>query len=295
MIDKHVPVMLKDSIDYLSIKKNGVYVDCTFGSGGHSREILLNLEDSGKLISFDCDDSTSIWRSEFQDNRFFFINDNFSNLSSQLEKMKIEHVDGFLFDLGLSSMQLELPRGFSYRNESSPLDMRMDSRTDLTAEEIINNFSSQDLADIFFILGEERKSYKLANAIVRYREKNKIVSSEDLVKIITGVLGKRKNKQHPAKKIFQALRIKVNNELENLENALNSALKLLAPSGRIVVISYHSLEDRIVKNFFRNKINEDNSFVVLSKKPILPKDDEIYSNRKSRSAKMRIIERIKNN
>lgn len=293
MVDKHVPVMLEDSIDYLSIKKDGVYVDCTFGSGGHSREILSNLGNSGKLIAFDCDDSTNIWKSKFQDKRFFFISDNFSNLSFHLEKMKIEYVDGFLFDLGLSSMQLEFPRGFSYRNESSPLDMRMDSRTELTAEKIINNFSSQDLADIFFILGEERKSYKLSNAIVRYREKSKIVNSEDLVKIITGVLGKRKNKQHPAKKIFQALRIKVNNELENLKNALDSAIKLLAPSGRIIVISYHSLEDRIVKNFFRNKGNEDNSFVVLSKKPILPKDDEICSNRKSRSAKMRIIERIK--
>lgn len=205
--------------------------------------------------------------------------------------MNIKLVDGFLFDLGLSSMQLELPRGFSYRQESSPLDMRMDSNSDLTAEDIINDFSSQELADIFFNLGEERKSYQLANAIVSRREKNRITNSEELVRITTGVLGKRKNKQHPAKKIFQALRIRVNNELENLKIALNSSFNYLSLSGRIVIISYHSLEDRIVKNIFKKKIIDDSKFKLINKKPIIPGEGEVELNRKSRSAKVRVIER----
>jgi 16S rRNA (cytosine1402-N4)-methyltransferase len=188
-------------------------------------------------------------------------------------------------------MQLELPRGFSYRQESDPLDMRMDLSNDLTAESVINDSSAQELADIFFLLGEERKAYQLVNAIIHRRTKNRIVNSEDLVRITTGVLGKRKNKQHPAKKIFQALRIKVNNELENLTSSLNSAFEYLSLTGRIVVISYHSLEDRIVKNIFKKKFFTDKNSYFISKKPILPCKEEIELNRKSHSAKMRFIER----
>ena len=288
MINKHVPVLLEESIVNLNIKKNGVYVDCTFGSGGHSREILSKLGENGKLISFDCDSSVKEWLKNINDQRFFFINDNFSNLFFYLDEMKIKSVDGFLFDLGLSSMQLELPRGFSYRQNDS-LDMRMNQNETLNAEKIVNEFSEQEIANIIYELGEERKSYKISKAICNSRKRERITNSEDLTRIITGVLGKQKNKQHPAKKTFQALRIKVNNELENLTNTVNSIFKYLSENGRIVIISYHSLEDRIVKNIFKKKMLEDKSFDIFSKKPIIPNKEEIEFNNRARSAKLRFI------
>lgn len=288
MTNKHVPVLLEESINSLNIKKNGVYVDCTFGSGGHSKEILSNLGESGKLISFDCDNSAKTWLKDINDKRFFFINDNFSNLPFYLDEMKIKSVDGFLFDLGLSSMQLELPRGFSYRQNDS-LDMRMNQNETLTAEKIINEFSEQEIANIIYELGEERKSYKIAKAICNIRKKERITNSENLTRIITGVLGKQKNKQHPAKKTFQALRIKVNNELEILTNTIDSIFKYLSDNGRIVIISYHSLEDRIVKNIFKKKMSDDKLFTIFSKKPIIPSKKEIETNNRSRSAKLRFI------
>jgi len=202
--------------------------------------------------------------------------------------MKIKSVDGFLFDLGLSSMQLELPRGFSYRQNDS-LDMRMNQNETLNAEKIVNEFSEQEIANIIYELGEERKSYKISKAICNSRKRERITNSEDLTRIITGVLGKQKNKQHPAKKTFQALRIKVNNELENLTNTVNSIFKYLSENGRIVIISYHSLEDRIVKNIFKKKILEDKSFDIFSKKPIIPNKEEIEFNNRARSAKLRFI------
>ena len=202
--------------------------------------------------------------------------------------MKIKSVDGFLFDLGLSSMQLELPRGFSYRQNDS-LDMRMNQNETLTAEKIINEFSEQEIANIIYELGEERKSYKIAKAICNIRKKERITNSENLTRIITGVLGKQKNKQHPAKKTFQALRIKVNNELEILTNTIDSIFKYLSDNGRIVIISYHSLEDRIVKNIFKKKMSDDKLFTIFSKKPIIPSKKEIETNNRSRSAKLRFI------
>jgi 16S rRNA (cytosine1402-N4)-methyltransferase len=288
MIIKHIPVMLKESIDNLNIKDDGIYVDCTFGNGGHSREILNNLGSNGKLISFDYDESVKNWNIENSDKRFSLINDNFSNLSFHLEKMNIKHIDGFLFDLGLSSMQLESNRGFSYREESY-LDMRVNSKSELTAEKIINNYSVRELADIFFFFGEERKSYKLANVIHNYSKKNKITTSDQLVRLVVGILGKNKNKQHPAKKVFQALRIAVNNELENLTIALQDSLKKLSENGRVVVISYQSLEDRITKKIFKNHVHENKNFSLLNKKPLIPTKEEIKENNRARSAKMRII------
>lgn len=294
MINKHVPVMLNQSIDYLSIKDDGVYVDCTFGSGGHSREILKKLGPSGKLIAFDCDSTVNFWVSELNNPCFIFINDNFSCLFSHLERLNIKRVDGFIFDIGLSSMQLEMDRGFSYRQLNSPLDMRMNQNSDLTAEYIINNFSEGDLADIIYKFGEERKSYQIAKAICNYRQKEKIINTEILTKIVAGVVGKQKGKQHPAKKTFQALRVLINDELNNLVIALQDSLNLLADNGKVIVISYHSLEDRIVKNIFKEKYLADKNLYSISKKPILPSKEEVLFNRKSRSAKMRIIQKFKN-
>ena len=290
MINKHVPVMLEELIGVMDIKPDGVYVDCTFGSGGHSLGILQSLNSSGKLIAFDCDCATDQWRNEINDPRFLFISDNFSRLSFWLKKIKIEKVDGFLFDLGLSSMQLEMERGFSYRQSNSFLDMRVDKSIDLTAEKIINSFSESNIANIFYNYGEEKKSYKIESANWRYKKKKRISTSGELVKIIISIIGKKKNKQHPAKKAFQALRIFVNNELENLKNALSSTFNFLSKDGRVVVISYHSLEDRIVKNFFKEKAL--NSDFIISKKPIVPCEDEVVANRKARSAKMRFIKKL---
>lgn len=294
MTSKHVPVMLKEAIRELSIKVDGTYLDCTFGSGGHSKEILAQLGPSGKLIAFDYDKLVNPWAIEIDDERFTLINDNFSNFPFHLAEMGITAVDGFLLDLGLSSMQLEPGRGFSYRDEA-PLDMRVNLNSDLTAEQVINEYSAQELADIFFFFGEERKSYKLANAIHSYSKKRRITTSEQLVKLITGILGKNKDKQHPAKKLFQALRIFVNGELESLTGALTSALEKLAVDGRIVVISYHSLEDRITKRLFREQVARDNNFSLIYKRPLVPTSEEITDNNRARSAKLRVIARSSGN
>lgn len=290
MSDKHVPVMLTEAIGNLDIKADGTYLDCTFGSGGHSWEILRKLGPSGRLIAFDYDRLVSSWASTIIDDRFTLINDNFANFADHLERLQITAVDGFLFDLGLSSMQLEMGRGFSYRDEAI-LDMRVNPQSELTAAKIINEYSAQELADIFFFFGEERKSYKLANAIYNYTNKREITTSEELAKLVTGILGKNKNKQHPAKKVFQALRIAVNNELGNLTNALTDCYTKLARDGRIVVISYHSLEDRITKQSFRAVVSEKSGFKLIHKKPLVPSATEVVDNHRARSAKLRVLVR----
>jgi len=282
--------MLNEVLNYLNLKKGGIYVDCTFGRGGHSRAILEKLE-KGKLIAFEWDKEFS---SLVQKDKFFLspqfclINDNFANLEEHLKEMGIQEIDGILFDLGLSSDQLaEEGRGFSYRL-NSPLDMRINKASKLTAEDIINNYSCEELADIFYHYGEERKARVIARKICYWRKKEKIANSEQLVGIIASCFSRKTNK-HPARKVFQALRIFINNELENLTQVLETALKYLAMDGRIVVISYHSLEDRIVKQMFK-KYSSDN-FQIITKKPLIPTRKEVQENHRARSAKMRVIER----
>lgn len=282
--------MLDEVLNHLNLKKGGTYVDCTFGKGGHSRAILEKLE-KGKLIAFEWDKEFS---SLVQKDKFFLspqfclINDNFANLEEHLKEIGIQEIDGILFDLGLSSDQLaEEGRGFSYRL-NSPLDMRINKASKLTAEDIINNYSCEELADIFYHYGEERKARVIARKICYWRKKEKIANSEQLVGIIASCFSRKTNK-HPARKVFQALRIFINNELENLTQVLETALKYLAMDGRIVVISYHSLEDRIVKQMFK-KYSSDN-FQIITKKPLIPTRKEVQENHRARSAKMRVIER----
>jgi 16S rRNA (cytosine1402-N4)-methyltransferase len=287
----HVPVMSNEVLDYLNLNEDGVCIDCTFGRGGHSRLILERLK-KGKLIAFEWDGKFSnlAQKDSFFLNspNFQIINDNFANLGNCLNELAIKEVDGFLFDLGLSSDQLsEEERGFSYRLNSS-LDMRISKRTKLTAEDVINNYSYEKLADIFYYYGEERKARTIARKICYWREKEKIVNSEQLIGIVASCFPKKGNK-HPARKVFQALRIFVNNELENLSQALESALDLLTNGGRIVIISFHSLEDRIVKQMFK-KFSEGD-FQIITKKPLIPTSQETLSNNRARSAKMRVITR----
>jgi len=288
----HVPVMLNEVIEYLNIKKDGIYIDCTFGNGGHSKSILERLE-NGKLIAFEWDKNSVEFiknNTFFSSPKFSLINDNFSNLTEHLKNLEIKEIEGFLFDLGLSSWQLgEENRGFSYRL-NSPLDMRINQENDLTAEFILNNYSYEKLMDIFYYYGEERKSRIIARKICYRREQQPITSTQQLVSIVASCFPKKRN-IHPARKVFQAIRIFVNGELENLSKALESALKYLSPTGKIVVISYHSLEDRIVKQTFK-KYSSQERFQIINKKPLIPSPEEIKKNNKARSAKMRVIKRV---
>ncbi|WP_147410057.1 16S rRNA (cytosine(1402)-N(4))-methyltransferase RsmH [endosymbiont GvMRE of Glomus versiforme] len=294
-VEKHIPVMSAEVLNYLDIKKNGIYLDCTLGSGGHS-QIMLECFSEIKIIAFD-QDQEAIKRC--QQNPFFasknitFINDNFVNFPQYLTELNISQVDGFLFDLGVSSEQLnDDERGFGYRQDA-PLDMRMsaENTNSLTAQKIINNYSCQQLAEIFREYGEEKKAKKIAWRICQTRKKEKITTTQQLVSIVASCFS-QKSKKHPARRVFQALRIVVNQELINLSQGLETALQKLKSSGRIVVISYHSLEDRIVKQIFK-KYNELGHYQILTKKPLIPSFEEITINHRARSAKMRVIARQK--
>ena len=285
----HYPVMLTESINNLDIKEDGIYVDGTIGLGGHSVKILEHIK-KGFLIGFDRD-SNSIKiakkRLSIFDN-FELIHSSYTNLDNACKKLNIKKFDGMLLDLGLSSFQLEdNERGFSHRYNSS-LDMRFDHTNDgLTAEEIINNSSIKELTDIFNEFGEERNSFRIARAIKESREE---INVETLVGIISRMTA-YKYRIKTYSRIFQALRIKTNDELEHLESFLDDFMNFLKPNGRIVIISYHSMEDRMVKHKFKAlKLNKE--LKVLSKKPFIPTDQEISDNRRSRSAKMRVGEKI---
>ena len=285
----HYPVMLTESINNLDIKEDGIYVDGTIGLGGHSVKILEYIK-KGFLIGFDRD-SNSIKiakkRLSIFDN-FELIHSSYTNLDDACKKLNIKKFDGILLDLGLSSFQLEdNQRGFSHRYDSS-LDMRFDDTNGgLTAEEIINSSSIKELTDIFNEFGEERNSFRIARAI---KESNEEINAETLVRIISRMTA-YKYRIKTYSRIFQALRIKTNDELEHLESFLNDFMNFLKPNGRIVIISYHSMEDRMVKHKFKAlKLNKE--LKVLSKKPFIPTDQEISDNRRSRSAKMRVGEKI---
>ncbi len=304
---KHYSVLLNEAISYLNIKEDGIYVDCTLGGGGHSSEILKRLK-NGHLYSFDQDDyaieKASSRLSEISSN-FTIIKSNFKDIKSKLEEKGVMHIDGVLYDLGVSSFQLDIPeRGFSYRYDA-PLDMRMDQGRALTAEIIVNEYSFLDLCKIFTRYGEEPFSKQIARKIEEVRKEKRIETTFELVDIIKKALpAKALNKKgHPAKQVFQALRIAVNDELRVFEDSLNDALDMLNPKGRAVVISFQSLEDRICKTIFKERstidipeglpivIKDLAPYELITRHPILPSDDELDENLRSHSAKMRVLEK----
>lgn len=298
----HTPVLLNEVISNLNIQPNGTYIDATVGGAGHAIEIAKKLI-NGKLFAFDKDpDAISFSKEKLSGYSVALINEDFANM----EKFVNEKVDGVLMDLGVSSHQLDnAKRGFSYK-KNGPLDMRM-SKTGESAKQILNFKSAKEIANILKIYGEERFAFKIANEIVLRRTYKAIETTEDLANIIRGVVPfKFKRQKNPCKKTFQAIRIAVNNEFLNLKKGLNSAFNLLKPKGRLLVISFHSLEDKIVKNFYKDKatgcICSKNFPIcvcknvkkanILNKKPITPNDDEISKNNRAHSAKLRVLEKL---
>ena len=294
----------------LNLKDDGIYVDCTLGYAGHSSEILKRVR-RGCLFAFDQDNEAIIYSdaklSKISKN-YVIIKDNFSNIKNRLLEKNIEKVDGILFDLGVSSPQLDnKERGFSYHNDAR-LDMRMNQDQVLSAYDVVNEYSKDKLIKIFFEYGEEKYAKSIASNIVKYRENKKIETTLELVEIIKSSMPeKAKRDKHPARKAFQAIRIEVNNELGVIEKALKDSLELLNVGGRIVVITFHSLEDRIVKNIFKEVTKLDKRvmglpnipdeylphFKMVTHKPIIPSDEELENNNRARSSKLRVIERIK--
>ena len=310
MIEKHVSVLLNESISSLNLKENSIIVDATLGYGGHSSSILDRIK-KGYLFAFD-QDSEAIRHSTDRLSKigtnFTIIKSNFKNMKEELNKRGIEHVDGVLFDLGVSSPQLDdAERGFSF-HEDAPLDMRMDREQKLTAYDVVNNYSKEDLARIFLKYGEDKFSNNIAKKIVEYRTTKKIETTLELVEIIkTAVPMKFRIDKHPARQIFQAIRIEVNHELDVIEPAINQALEMLNVGGRVAVITFHSLEDRLVKNIFREKCKIDEKlkglpnipeeylpdFRLVENKAIVPSEEELERNPRARSSKLRVIERVK--
>lgn len=295
----HTPVLLKESVDGLNIRPNGIYVDVTFGGGGHSREILKRLGDDGNLYGFD-QDADAIHNIP-DDKRFTFVRSNFRYLSNFMDWHGVKEIDGLLADLGVSSHHFDdESRGFSFRFESK-LDMRMNQEGGKTAAELLNTASQEELANIFYLYGEIRNSRAIARAIEQAREKTKIVSTQDFLDILKPYFSREKEKKQLAQ-AFQALRIAVNEEMEALKEMLTQACELLRPGGRLVVITYHSLEDRLVKNYFKTGNfeghlgkdfygNVETPFKVVNSKIIVPGEEEIEQNPRSRSAKLRIVEK----
>ncbi len=291
----HVPVLLEESIELLDIKPDGTYCDLTFGGGGHSRHILSKLGPKGRLYSFDQDRDTL--SNAPQDERFNYVESNFRFLRGAMRLRGVTEVDGILADLGVSSHHFDAThRGFSFRGEA-PLDMRMNQRGGRTAADVVNTYDADSLARILKEYGELDTTWKIASCIVRAREQQPITTTAQLVEAVRPCTPKRDESKFLTK-LFQALRIEVNGEMEALKMALEQSLKLLKPGGRLVVISYHSLEDRLVKNFMRSgnfegKVEQDffgritTPFELISRKAIAPSAEEVARNSRSRSAKMR--------
>ena len=296
----HVPVLLNESIDGLAIKSDGVYVDVTFGGGGHSKEILRRLGEKGHLYSFDQDPDAE--KNIVDDNRFTFVRSNFRYLKNWMRYYGVDHIDGLLADLGVSSHHFDdETRGFSFRFDA-PLDMRMNKRAGTTAAEILNNYDEEQLADIFYIYGELKNARKIASTIVKTRNEKKIETTGDLMNATEKLFQREREKKELAK-MFQALRIEVNHEMDALKEMLNGAKDMLCEGGRLSVITYHSLEDRIVKNMMKagnveGKIKQDffgrieAPFRLVNNKVIVPSDEEQQQNPRSRSAKLRVAEKI---
>ncbi len=297
----HVPVLLNESIDGLAIKPDGTYVDVTFGGGGHSREILRRLGPDGRLFSFDQDADAE--KNIVDDGRFTFVHSNFRWLANWMRYYEVEHIDGLLADLGVSSHHFDdAERGFSFRYDA-PLDMRMNREGGKTAADIVNNDTQEELADIFYLYGELRQSRQIAAAIVKARTRKPILTTQDFLQVVDPLFRREKEKKDMAR-LFQALRIEVNHEMAALSEMLTSATKLLAEGGRLSVITYHSLEDRMVKNVMKTgnvngKAEEDpvygrkpSPYRLVNNKVIVPSEEETERNPRSRSAKLRIAEKL---
>ncbi len=310
MMEKHISVLLNETISSLNLNENSIIVDATLGYGGHSSNILERIN-KGYLFAFD-QDSEAIRHSTDRlseiGTNFTIIKSNFVHMKEELEKRGVSQVDGVLFDLGVSSPQLDDPeRGFSFHNDAK-LDMRMDKSQKLSAYDVVNKYSKEDLTRIFYKYGEDKFSNNIAKKIVEYRATKPIETTLELVEVIkSAVPMKFRFDKHPARQIFQAIRIEVNHELDVIEPALEQALELLSVGGRVCVITFHSLEDRIVKNFFKEKCEIDKKvkgmpnipleylpdFRLVSNKAIVPSDEELDNNPRARSSKLRVIERIK--
>lgn len=306
----HIPVLLNESIEGLNIKPSGVYVDATLGGAGHSSEILKKLTEGGKLYCFDKDlDAIKVADERLKQigTNYEIVHADFSNLRRKLNELGVEKVDGILFDIGVSSYQFDTPeRGFSYKYDAK-LDMRMDQTQKLSAYEVVNMYSKEELTRIFFQYGEERFSKQISAKICERRKLCPIETTFQLVDVIKSALPKfaLNQKGHPAKQVFQAIRIEVNDELKALESAIDQALSMLNNNGRLAIITFHSLEDRIVKNKFKDascandnvkglaSLNtNEQSYKLVTRKPIISNEQELVSNNRAHSAKLRIIEKL---
>ena len=306
--DYHIPVLYYETLDNLVINPDGIYIDCTLGGGSHSEGILERLSDKGLLISIDQDTNAieySKKRLEKFGSKWKVFKGNFENIDTIAYMAGVDKVDGILMDIGVPSKQLDdTKRGFSYRYDVK-LDMRMNTEQKISAYDVVNTYSEEQLSKIIFEYGEERHARKIAKLIVEERKSSPIEKTSDLIALIKRAYPERASK-HPAKKTFQAIRIEVNRELEVLENAMSKAVELLKVGGRLAIITFHSLEDRIVKNKFKDlatacKCPKDipicvcggvKKFEIITKKPIIPIDDELKNNNRAHSSKLRILERI---
>lgn len=296
----HIPALLQGSVDGLNVKPDGVYIDVTFGGGGHSREILRRLGPEGRLFGFDQDADAE--KNIISDDRFTFVRSNFRYIKNWMRYYEVEQVDGILADLGVSSHHFDdETRGFSFRFEA-PLDMRMNKRAGMTAADVLNNYTEEQLADVFYLYGELKQARRMAMAIVKARQQLPLRTTQDLMGAVGNLVAKEREKKELAQ-VFQALRIEVNREMEVLKEMLNGAQELLAKGGRLSVITYHSLEDRMVKNMMRagnveGRVEQDffgrvkAPLRVVNSKVITPSDEEVENNPRSRSAKLRIAEKL---
>ena len=311
---KHVTVLLNEAVENLKIKPDGVYVDCTLGGGGHTRKILSQLNENGRLFSFDQDQTAIEYNQKALDNqlqsgKLTLVKDNFRNIKKRLNDFGVSKIDGAVYDLGVSSPQFDVAqRGFSYKLEA-PLDMRMDQGQALTAKQIVNEWSFNDLVRIFSRYGEEKFAKSIARKIEKQRQLQPIQTTTELVEVIKAGIPARARRTggHPAKRVFQALRIAVNDELGALEASLEQVLEMLNIDGRVSVITFQSLEDRLVKSMFKEKTSLPDlpqglpvipqgmevDYRLANRKPILPTKSEIETNHRAHSAKLRVIERIK--
>lgn len=307
----HIPVLLKETIEGLNIKENGIYVDCTVGGAGHSLEIVKKLGKDGRLIAIDQDEDALLQATKVLEDykdKVTFVKSNYAYLESILDSLDIDKVDGVLLDIGVSSYQLdEGERGFSYHQEAE-LDMRMDRENELSAKYVVNNYSKEDLELIFWNYGEEKWGKRIAEFIIEEREKKEIETTFELVEIIKKAIPKkvRMAGKHPAKRVFQALRIEVNKELDVLETAIQSSIQRLNKDGRLAIITFHSLEDRIVKNNFNELArgctcpvdfpvcvcNKKQEIKIITRKPLVATEDELKLNSRAKSAKLRICKKL---